>query len=200
MVQAPLKLYGQYLRLGIEEHGQSTIRIGFGNTPEGFKVIKQEDQELKEQLKIGDLILVPRHSQCMVSATGYYHAGVYFSDVDQNIIHFTQQHTSSRSPSGIGGVLTEQINVFCEGDRYIVFLKVAGIPHDFLERVSAALRRNPKYDLLKYNCIHFTLELLEVEPEEGNSMKHYNEKITRLGSALDVYLKGLKSSNRRIRS
>ncbi|KAI5105881.1 hypothetical protein C0J45_3578 [Silurus meridionalis] len=123
---------------------QSTIRIGLGNTPEVFKIIKQEDQELEEQLKIGDLILVPRHSQCVVSATGYYHAGVYLSGKE---------------------VGTEPINVFCQGNRYIVYGQEAGIPHDLFERVSAALRRNPKYDLLKYNCVHFVLELLRGEPE-----------------------------------
>ncbi|KAF7708214.1 hypothetical protein HF521_017271 [Silurus meridionalis] len=136
-------------------------------------LVRELLQELTLDLKLGDLFLVKRGSRCGGSSLGYHHAGVYCCEVVQEIINFTskQQTFSSQSLVGHGEVGKLDLEVFCEDDKFVVYRKENGIPGNFIEKVCIAKKRRPAYNILEYNCVHFALELLEVEREGDFTIK-----------------------------
>ncbi|KAI5105879.1 hypothetical protein C0J45_3576 [Silurus meridionalis] len=72
---------------------------------------------------------------------------------------------SFNSFSGEGGVSKINVEVFYGEDKFVVHRKDNGIPENFKAKVREAMKKKTKYKLLEYNCVHFALELLDVESE-----------------------------------
>lgn len=65
--------------------------VALGCTPSGFSVVKRCDKDWTRKPKLRDLFMVKRGSSGEASDLGYYHAGVYCNEEDEEIIHFTSK-------------------------------------------------------------------------------------------------------------
>lgn len=66
--------------------------MGLGFAPDGFSIVKQYNSKYTGNAKVGDLFMVKCGSSSAGSGPGYYHAGVYCSQEDEEIIHFTGKY------------------------------------------------------------------------------------------------------------
>ncbi|KAF7700804.1 hypothetical protein HF521_001969 [Silurus meridionalis] len=160
---------------------KQTWIAGLGGTPKGFSVVKTYEDEYNGNSDLGDLFMVESHVR------NIYHAGVMCSDVE--IIQFTQIKSqpvakasgfswlfglsssttspphSESSTSCTGLVSKVNVDGFTQGMSFAIYRKDGGIPASFEKNVKNAMQKNKKYDFKTYNCIHFAMELLEVEYE-----------------------------------
>ncbi|KAK3551571.1 hypothetical protein QTP70_019790 [Hemibagrus guttatus] len=113
------------------------------------------------------------------SGPGYYHAGVYCSEEEEEIIHFTvstSQSSSSGSTasssfsSGPGFVSKVHVNMFCGTNKFAIYRKNGEIPTSFRANVRNAMKKIPEYDVLDYNCIHFAMGLLDAKLQVIHSL------------------------------
>ncbi|KAF4088523.1 hypothetical protein AMELA_G00083090 [Ameiurus melas] len=149
------------------------LMIALGCEPDGFTTIKDCDGQYTDKPRLGDLFMVKCDSSSGgTGGLGYYHAGVYCNEEEEEIIHFrvsSSQPSSSSIPScsnisGPGEVSKVHVDMFCGQDKYAIYRKETGIPDSFRANVRAAMRNTPKcYNVSEYNCIHFALELLNVD-------------------------------------
>ncbi|KAF7708219.1 hypothetical protein HF521_017276 [Silurus meridionalis] len=79
--------------------------------------------------------------------------------------------------SGQGDVSKRNVNVFCGKDKFVVYRKDNVIPAKFKTKVREAMEKTPEYKLFEYNCIHFALELLDVEP---TTVKNFIKRIEKI--------------------
>lgn len=80
----------------------------------------------------------------------------------------SSQPSSSSIPScsvvsGPGDVSKVHVDVFCGKHKFAIHRKEMGIPKSFRDNVRAAMKKTAEYNLSEYNCIHFALELLNVD-------------------------------------
>ncbi|MCI4390462.1 hypothetical protein PGIGA_G00122900 [Pangasianodon gigas] len=149
---------------------EDCMKIGLGTKPRGFKVVKKFSDVDGGKAKLGDLFIM----ESVLSGTGYHHAGVCCRETGQEIIHFTPKSTGSFGFSAMATMstscegLVSKVNVkgFSSGSKFAIYRKKTGIPDSFQKRVDEAMSQSPKYQLLKYNCIHFALELLYGDLED----------------------------------
>ncbi|KAF5902320.1 uncharacterized protein DAT39_007932, partial [Clarias magur] len=170
----------------------SNFLIAIGCAPDGFTVVKSSDEKYTGNAKLGDLFMVKCGSSGEGASLGYYHAGVYCSEEEQEIIHFTftssqknssRSKASSKSCSGEGVVSKLNVNVFCGQSRFAIYRKIEGVPQSFKNDVRQAMMKTPQYNLSEYNCIHFALELLHVDTKTTEDyikriLKIFNNKGT----------------------
>lgn len=71
--------------------------------------------------------------------------------------------SSSSFSSGPGFVSKVHMNMFCGQNHYAIYRKNGEIPTSFRANVRKAMKEIPEYDVLDYNCIHFAMELLDVD-------------------------------------
>ncbi|KAK2855166.1 hypothetical protein Q7C36_007035 [Tachysurus vachellii] len=141
--------------------------MALGFAPDGFSTVTDDPKQ-------GDLFMVKCGSSSGRSGTGYYHAGVYCSEEDEEIIHFTKsssQSSSSWSNSSSGPGIISKVHVknFCGKTKVLIYRKNEGIPEKtFRDKVRNAMQKKKEYDILDYNCIHFALELLDVDTQGIN--------------------------------
>lgn len=77
---------------------------------------------------------------------------------------YSSSSSSSPSSSSCPGIVSKvNVNGFSGGFKFAIYRKNGGIPESFRQNVKNAMRKNPQYDLLTYNCIHFAMELLSVQ-------------------------------------
>ncbi|XP_060726740.1 uncharacterized protein LOC132846168 isoform X1 [Tachysurus vachellii] len=168
-----------------------------GFAPEGFSTVTDAPRQ-------GDLYMVKCGSSSDGSGLGYYHAGVYCSEEDEEIIHFTKLSGSmtsmmascpgldaatqaqsmilpplcftddsslrssfslSNSSSGPGIISKVHVKNFLGEYKFAIYRKNEGIPITFREKVRNAMQKKQEYDILDYNCIHFAMELLNVDKQ-----------------------------------
>ncbi|XP_060726739.1 uncharacterized protein LOC132846167 [Tachysurus vachellii] len=138
--------------------------MALGFAPDGFSTVTDDPKQ-------GDLFMVKCGSSSGGSATGYYHAGVYCSEEDEEIIHFTNsssQSSSSWSNSSSGPGIISKVHVknFCGENKVLIYRKNEGIPENtFRNKVKKAMQKEMEYNVLDCNCIHFALELLDVDTQ-----------------------------------
>ncbi|XP_060726742.1 uncharacterized protein LOC132846168 isoform X2 [Tachysurus vachellii] len=134
-----------------------------GFAPEGFSTVTDAPRQ-------GDLYMVKCGSSSDGSGLGYYHAGVYCSEEDEEIIHFTNSSlrssfSLSNSSSGPGIISKVHVKNFLGEYKFAIYRKNEGIPITFREKVRNAMQKKQEYDILDYNCIHFAMELLNVDKQ-----------------------------------
>ncbi|XP_046733093.1 uncharacterized protein LOC124403417 [Silurus meridionalis] len=160
------------LEVDLKPTFQDCNKIGLGTKPRSFRVVKKFSDKFGNA-KLGDLFIV----KCGFSGTGYYHAGVCCCESGQEIIHFTPNYpgsfglsaaVTSLSTSCRGLVSKVHIKSFSSHSKFAVYRKKTGISASFQTRVDEAMSQSQKYQLLRYNCIHFALELFYGGLEERN--------------------------------